>query len=165
MNRAIDFCKNVPKLQTELDADFQRFYGLDWNEELEKDAIKALSRASLLPPESSTMIKIESPTTWDIDKQLISVIILKLDQLIYSVGLTVDGKIAKKAESMHPMPTKPLQPEFYKKAIEEFEEDKKRQEHADLAADVLKRTAEIKEALSAPRVSSSNQEDIEDVTE
>ena len=106
------------------------------------------------------MNRIKSPNTWTTENQLLSNALLKLDQLIYYTIAIVDKQTASK-----PAPSEVWEPDFYKEAIKEQKEAKKRQEHADLAADVIKRRDEIRAALSAPRVSSQEPEDYEDVTE
>ena len=121
---------------------------------LEKDPIRAISRAFQLPPESRLKQALKDPIQWTEQKQLMAEMSTKLDQLIWVTSLTVqmDRKTLNKVERENPMPTEVKIPDYLKDAIEIREEEKKRQQRSEFAEAVLKRSDDFKKFLAAPRV-------------
>ncbi len=117
-----------------LEADFQQYYNLNIEEEIQKDADRVSRLLEQLPQSSRTFVAISPAADWTWDKETQSRILAKLDYIL----VTLQNIFRDKKKGSPAKPDEQWQPEAVKEAKEEILR-KKRQRLSDEELETLKK--------------------------
>lgn len=117
----------------ELEADFQQYYGLNFDKELEKDAMRTSRLFAQLPQGARTFIAIYPAAEWNWNKETQSRILAKLDYIL----VTLQNIFRDKKRGSAAKPDEQWQPDYVKEAKEEVVRQK-RQKLSDEELEELK---------------------------